>query len=530
MSFSNKAVKIRSRLCKYTKNSIIQEEIKRLSKPVTQGFEEAQKMPWLSFLLVEWLYQVEEKKDAVDATSNDINAILNSMYKLQDEAANFKDGVNIQLAMRRMLLGQLWCQLPPLYHQFTLIRLHSLMIIDGKTPYFEQNFKKLTGVELFDFFQFALWLSLASVQQKGIIKYEQILKDFYPKYSVLYIGKIIKLVSGGPEKMFGVMGSIKTSTISQERYFATPKLLDIPFFKFEDRIGSLHNSVSCKGLAEFVLNLFKQNDHEKFRKHFSRHFEEYVGVIIGESGLPYMSENEIKKIYKSNGLKGKVIDYLLIDDSSSVFIDAKAIEPPQKLMVSDNPEIIRQRLKGSFTKGIEQSFECAQLLDCEGVALSEREDRFVVVVTHQDFYLSSGVSLRANISSGFFDELIDKYGDPIPIENVHFCSVEDFEGIMMMCSDHSIELPEFLRFCSVQDLDARTRKFDIRQHLQSFMTDKGIAKNSPIGTGYLSKRKDELFEALTTTVKSNNEYWQVNGMNAIPEYLNKFAELKKLVS
>lgn len=530
MSFSTSAEKIRHSLKKYTKNSIIHGEIRRLSKPTSESVEETKKMPWLSFLLIEWLYQVEEASDAIDATDKDLYNILNSMYKLQNEASNFKDSVNIYLALRRMLLGQLWCQLTPLHHHFTLIRLYSLMIIDGKTPYFEKTFKKITEIELFDFFQLSLWLSFASVHQKGIIKYEQILKEFYPKYTTHYLAKILKLVSGGSAKLREVMSTVKTPKISPERYFASPKLLDVPFFKFEDRLGSLHSSVTCKGLAEFVLNIFKTNDHEKFRNHFSRHFEAYVGIVIDESKLTYINESNIETIYKANGLKGKVIDFLLTEINSSIFIDAKAIEPPAKIMVSDNPKIIRQRLKGSFTKGIEQSFECAKLLiGCKEVQLSKRENRFVIVVTHQDFYLSSGASLREHISNDFFSDLIAKYGDHIPIENVHFFSIEDFEGIMLMCSDHSIELPEFLRFCSAQDSQPQTRKFDIRQHLQSFMTEKEIVKNSPIGTNYLLKRKDELFEALKETLRSNSEYWKVHGTNVIPEYLNKFSELKELV-
>lgn len=52
---------------------------------------------------------------------------------------------------------------------------------------------------------------------------------------------------------------------------------------------------------------------------------------------------------------------------------------------------------------------------------------------------------------------------------------------------------------------------------------------TPIGTDYLLKRKDELFGALEETLKSNGKYWKVNGVNAIPEYLEKFSELKELV-
>jgi hypothetical protein len=530
MSFSDKANVIRKSLGKFTKNSIVHEEITRLSQPTTDGYVEAQKMPWLSFLLMEWLYQVDEIPHAKNANSKDVYKILNSMYQLQNDASNFKEGVSYKLALRRMLLGQLWCQRNPLYHQFTIVRLYSLMIISGKTPYFEKTFKTITGIELFDFFQLSLWLSIATVEQKGIIKYEHIVNNFCPQYSVEYISNIIKLICAGPAKMQQVMQTVAKPEISPERYFAQPKLLEVPFFKFEDRLGSLHHSVSCKGLAEFVLNTFKQEDHIKFRKHFSRHFEEYVGVVLDEAKEAYIDENAIKRIYKANKQEGKVIDYLILKDESSVFIDAKAIEPAAKVMVTDDAEIIRQRLKGSFIKGIEQSFECAKILTCcKEVSLATRANRFVLVVTHQDFYLSNGVSLKEQISADFFTSLIDKYGDYIPVENVHFCSIEDFEGIMMIYSKHEIELTEFLRFCTEQDSQAATKKFDIRQHLQSFFTSKGIDKNSPIGSNYLLKRKDELFGSLTKTLNANHDYWKKIGEEGIPQYLSFYGQFCKLI-
>lgn len=98
MSFSTKADVIRKKLRKFTKHSIINEEIARLSKPVTENYHEAQKMPWLSFLMIEWLYQVDEFPHAVDASSKDVYGILNSMYKLQDDASNFKDGVSLNVS------------------------------------------------------------------------------------------------------------------------------------------------------------------------------------------------------------------------------------------------------------------------------------------------------------------------------------------------------------------------------------------------------------------------------------------------
>jgi len=530
MTFSDKANNIRSSLKKYNKNSIVEEEITRLSKPLKNDSIEMQRFPWLSFLLIEWLYQVKENSNARIASSKDVNKIINKMHGLQDAATNFKDDINLNLALRRMLLGQFWCQGNPVHHQFTIIRLYSLMIIKGKTPYFETTFKKLTNVELFDFFQFSVWLSLASVQQRGIVKYEQIINDFFPKYSVEYIVTMIKLISGGPNQITQVMQNIHTENISQERYFATPKLLEVPFFRFEDRISSLHSSLSCKGVAEFVLNIFKREDHGNFRKHFSRHFEEYVGKILRESKISYINEKDIEKIYIKNGLKGKVIDFLVSQNDSAIFIDAKAIEPPNKVMVTDDKKIISQRLKGSFAKGIEQSFECAKLLmGCRDTYLPEPNNRFVIVVTHQDFYFSNGISLKEHVSNDFFVNLTEKYGDVIPVENVHFCSVENFESIMLLCTQYDMDISKFLNYCSEMDSKPQTQKFETRQHLECFANTHISTDQSAKGTDYLSEKKFELFEALKSTIKCNKDFWSENGIKAAPLFIDKVKEIRHLM-
>lgn len=97
MSFSSKADLIRKKLRKFTKHSIINEEIARLSKPVSESYHEAQKMPWLSFLLIEWLYQVEKFPHAVDATSKDVYDIrqhLQSFLQSKDIEKNSPIGTD----------------------------------------------------------------------------------------------------------------------------------------------------------------------------------------------------------------------------------------------------------------------------------------------------------------------------------------------------------------------------------------------------------------------------------------------------
>ncbi|MEC4087190.1 hypothetical protein [Pseudoalteromonas rubra] len=526
MSFSNKAARIRNSLKNYKKESIIRSEINRLARPVAEGFNEAHKMPWLSFLLIEWLFQIEESQNAVEASDADVNRILNNMYALQDDASNLADSVALELALRRMFLSQLPCQLPVLYHQFTLVRLYSLLIIKGKTPYFRDKFFEVTEIDLKHFIEVSLWLLMASLAQKGTVRYDQILKELYPAYDLKTIIITLKLLAGGLDKLQEVMSQTFTDKISSERYFASPQLLKVPFFKFSDSIGSMHQSISSKGVAEFVLEFFKANDHENFRKHFTRHFEEYVGKVIEEAEIPFIDEKRLKAIYKKSKKNGKVVDFLLTQGDENVFIDAKGIEPPEKVLMTDKPDIIRQRLKKSFSKGVEQSFECAgRLNDCEGISLCEREKRFVLVVTHQDFYILSGAYLKRNITDSFFDELVEAYGDHIPVENVHFCSIENFEGIIHICKEYDVKLSDFLRYCNQQDLDARTKKFDVRQHIQSFCASLGLDKTSPIGSGYLLERKDELFNSLIDGVKANREYWRANGTNAIPEFIYKYQEL-----
>lgn len=110
MSYTDKAKEIRGRLAKYEKNSVLQHILNYLHAPEDNGYETAKKMPYIAFLLIEWLYQVEEDESPKLAEKCDVDRLLRSTYGLQTDAAEFRDHVHHELVLRKVSIAQLWYQ------------------------------------------------------------------------------------------------------------------------------------------------------------------------------------------------------------------------------------------------------------------------------------------------------------------------------------------------------------------------------------------------------------------------------------
>jgi hypothetical protein len=296
--------------------------------------------------------------------------------------------------------------------------------------------------------------------------------------------------------------------------------------RFENAIVGLHNSLVSKGLASKVTDLLKNNDIHRYKRNFSKLFETYIGTILIESGIYFQDERSIIKTFSAAGVESKVIDYLVCEDNSNVFIDAKAIEPPTKVLVTDDAKIIRQRLKSSFLKGVEQAIECCSTLVSIKSKLASYENRYALIVTNEDFYISTGARFSNMVDNSFFTELRTKYGDMIPGENVFFSTVEDFESIATLCRENSTKLSAFLDYAKKEDSKPETSKFLIRQHIEDYLKSINCDSSASVGSDALDETKRKLFEDLGKTVTDSKRYWQTVGESGIPEFIVLCQKLK----
>ncbi|MDO6514408.1 hypothetical protein [Neptuniibacter sp. 2_MG-2023] len=526
MSYTDRAKSIRARLSCFQKRSVLKHILNYLHQPEENGLDAARKMPYIAHLLIEWLYQVEEFEWAREASKEDVGCILDKIFHLQSIAAPFRDHVHYELILRKMLSAQHWPQQSRVVRLYRLTRLHALTTSEEEeegSTWFEEQFEKVNKLTLEEFYVLSLWLMIKFDENNYAIPYQRIIIELTPFFDIEKVSKFFKLISVNLKQLEAYLYPLSEQSVSIDAYFAPTALIKKPVFMLSDYITTPHHSLLTKAISEFVLMDFKARDSQRFKDKFTPIFEKYVGTVLDESGSTFIPEDVLNDLYKKYNQQGnKVVDYLIKEEDAVIFIDAKGIEPHPKVQVSDNSRILKDKLSSSFTHGVQQAFGCASTLKEIGeIEIPKKERCYALVVTHLEFYISNGKRLNDLVDPTLHEKLMEKYGDHIPIENIYFTAIDEFEGIMKICRDSECNLSAFLEFCVQADKNGATGKFDMRQHIIEFVKENALVKRGSIGTAYIKKKQEHLFKKLGEVVGRSESYWRYKGLAGMQEYSQK---------
>lgn len=122
----------------------------------------------------------------------------------------------------------------------------------------------------------------------------------------------------------------------------------------------------------------------------------------------FMDENHLNDLCRSGSIAaGKMADYLIPGEVNVIF-ESKAIEPGDIVSSVFDPELLRDHLKGSFIKGIEQCqesiYRLRQLKDFKNASF------FGVVVTHEDFWFASAADIVEYVDPELEARMLKKFG------------------------------------------------------------------------------------------------------------------------
>ncbi len=534
MSFSQDAYKIRNSIKRYTKESVVQHLLTRLHT-VYSDEPKAMGRPWVVCLMLEWTLELEPIQGAIPANQKDVWNILNRIWALQGKAIKFSDENNVDLSLRMFLLTQLRFQTSQLVHNYFLVRLFSIMCSEGASRSFRDSFQVQTDIALEDFFVLsAFFFSIFLSHKRPVIKYEEFLPKLTPAYPVVVIKQYLSLVGANFEQLQQLMKRRREETrgnvgLRAEEYFSEPLLLEKPILILPEGISTAHPYIASIGLSEFVLRTLKKADSSGFRNKFTKEFEEYLAYVFDAYNFETTREDQLNEVYRDNKVQGKVVDFLHQRNGTSIFIDAKGVEPNQKILVTDQSHIIKDKLRDTHLKGIKQAGECADKLNEVGFeGLADFDHRYALIVTHQDFYLGNGVKLASYLGDDYRQRIDEAVAGKIPLKNVHFCCVGDLEGILALCNEIGTEISEFLDFCASEEEDPATAKFEMRQHIQAFSGNLSSDKRSPIGNDRLVKNYQYLTSELADKMTKSRQYWN-KGLVKAPEFLQQLRFIKELV-
>ena len=510
MSFELKAKSIRETIKKYTQESLVSYFIRYLHFKPKQTEHTAERRPWIAILALEWSLELNQNPNAKKATDKQAQQILEDIWNMQSDASGMEHN-NLGIVLRKMVIPQLRFQIPEIQNLFFLFRFFSILMQPSSSSAPKSDFQKLTGINFERFLLFSALIHILFTSiNSPIIKYSDLIENLCPYFSFSELKKLLFLVGGNIYELEALIKNDKNLNriIKKEEYFAEPFLIQKPLIIIPDGITTPHTTILSIGISEFILRTLKKADPNRFKNKFTSSFEKYLEQLLAEFNHQYLTEKQIKSIYKKSNITGKVVDFIIKENDFTLFIDAKGAEPKSRVLITDDPRILRDQIKDIHLKGIEQVAKCIEILSSTNEFKTNKyENRYALIVTHQDYYIGDCCSLLEYLLPEHSKRLKKIINNMLPPENIHFCAIHDLEEIVHVCNENRNTICDFLSFCKKQQMSANTKKFDMRQHIWEFSRVNNISNNSPIGSNMSQKTKENVFEQLIEMVAMNQNYW-----------------------
>lgn len=528
MSVESELHKIKKRLRYFDRSSMVFELDNYLSEHAEHSPERFQRLPFLGFLLLEWLFEVTPNTSTRIASTKDVYWFIHRLFELNGKTTAGNNSGSLMLFMRPIISNQFWIQHRNEYWLRALINQFEIFHPDDNTP-FNAEFEQATGVKLTDFFIIKCYLYCGMKGENRRLNYLHIVKSLHPFFDLDTIAKSIRLISGTPENLQAFLCNVMPRAITDTITIAESRLLHKPIIIAESYLFSIDITLLSRGIAEAALNHFIRMNTSGFRQRFGDAFEKYVHVCLSRPDITFVNESDINGTYATAGLAGKVTDFLVKGHDGCVLVEAKGVVPRVETLSSANPFLIKRQVKDSIIKGIKQIVECAYLLDnADGQTLPSSSERFGLIVTQGEFLLKRGIDIAKNIAPNDILSLAEKFGEPIPFTNIFVCSIQDFEYLCGIATRKPDFLLEFLRHCRREDADTSTMKMTMIQHIETF-----FKVLIPEGENYRRRenrglKDNRLFRKTSDVVAHNQAYWHGKSVN--DTYQKSMALKHKLVA
>jgi len=533
MTFEKEAYRIRRSIKNYTTESVVQHLLSRLHTDFGKGIDQARSAPWDTCLALDWTLELEPEGYASEASKEDVSKILDRLWSLQSVASNLDGADNIWLSLRAFILPQMLFQQDQCLHLYFFTRLYTIMCSEGASASFKDNFKQEVGVELQDFFVFSLHFAAMFLERpSSFISYSDLVCRLNPAFDIDSIRKMLKTLGANPLDMRQIAQK-KRAERGEPRaveYFSEPMLISRPLLLLQNGVSAVHSYIATIGISEFVLRTLKRADAQGFKKKFGAAFEDYISELLAAYDKNIVREAILKEFYRLKGVNNnaKVADFLIQEGDKCIFVDAKAIEPNERILVTDSPRMVKDRLKGTIIHAMNQTGKCSEILEENGYdTLPEKNKRYSLIITHQDFYMGSAMKLVEYLGGEFENRVYEALNDQISIEHAHFCCITSFESMLDVCNQAETQLSDFLDYCAEKDAQQATSRFDMRQHINEYGKLHKVERANPLGSEKLISDFNRLHDELMGKIEDSRRHWSM-GIAKVPELLAKKAKLETL--
>ncbi len=487
---------IRNAFRKYNSPGLVWECIGYLHAPVKDQLQRLLKQPWLVLLLMKWILidddfdtpgkkPIPRKKMIKLITMvHDLGAVARSPLQFDHHYLFFRstayqqflyqDGFSIDQFSRQSLL-------------FSGLPENSLI---------STTFRSLVGIDVQAFLELSMIVLVRFIKEENSTLSLNWFSTVRRSYSPSEIDCFLKSISLPLLESRKILRERVSRNRSDQEYYEQTPFLEFPLVLTAREYVCIYPNLLYRCLEHFIYDRLKAWDSQKFMAKFGPMFEGYVRETIRFTGLPHVSEDELKK---ELGPNGNLIDFLVIDGGANIFIDAKAVEMSYQGKVSHLSEVIKDRTKASVLKAIKQAHDVLKRLQhyqSSHPLLRQRTQNYLIVVTFKELYLGNGLAFYESVAKSAIDEIHQDYsGYPrIHPRDMYFLTIEDFDKFAELIFVGNTGLKEGIERAKESDADPRTMKFGFWKHLEGW-------NNGKIVPSFLKSRSDEIFERLMNIVK-----------------------------
>jgi hypothetical protein len=466
-TFYNYYKKIRNLFRKFNPDSIFNACISFLHQPVKEKIDQIYKQPWDIFLLLKWVYSDSEfskTKPNIDHISFD--ELRKLMYDIYKNVMPIDQYSHIDIYFRNKAFQQFPYQrnleLNCILRQKILIE-----SIQNNHP-IHKTFRELTGLNIQTFSDLSIFLLGYFIHNKKNTVYYNDFGKLIISYSQKQIQHFLSCISINFDQLRNnfVRYSNPRTRISFEYYEQTP-FSQFPLIKFPSVYLCVSHQILFRCLETYVYDLLRANDSSNFMTKFGHVFEKYVEKSLKYSEVKFINETKIKSIL---GNDCRVVDFIVQDKNSNIFIEAKAVEMSYKGKFSPDPKNIERRTKRSIIDAIDQAHNInSRIHEINSTDIIPQKYNYLIVVTFKEMYLGNGKTYYDIVDQRHIDKIYSSYDLKIriPLENMYFITISDFDKLMEHINENKTTFSGAIELAKKNDSDADpfNKKFHFSQHL-----------------------------------------------------------------
>ncbi|SMF40870.1 MULTISPECIES: hypothetical protein [unclassified Pseudomonas] len=456
---------IRNNLRKYTVSSILAVCAEKINSFNTDDLNGLMALPWLWIVVLKWALMdpgrlIGKQREMLP---NDLKALEMLVVKLSNYSRLPDEYEPTELYSRAMI-----------YQQYTYQRFVSLkgimrqreMFSRAKgNDYFKTEFSSKYGLGLDTFLKLSAFL-VAILEARKIYKFH--VHDLpVSKFRFDDVENFLTAISIDVALVGSQFREFSTSCRRPAEFLEQTPFLNFPIIKCGLEYWCVSRKVLSKSLDYFVYDALKRTT--KFPIRFGRRFETYVGDVIRRSKLPFRTEDDLKKVL---GTQSKLVDFLIHSGGENIFVDAKGVELADRAKFTHLSDVLKGSIKSSLLKAVEQGQEVKINLDstndCSWGIRSQARN-FLFVVTYKSLCIGNALFLD-HLIRGEVARSLSSYSEcsRIPLENIYFFSIDEFESLMHLVGSGKITINEAMVRAKEADSNLETEKYYFAAHLSTW--------------------------------------------------------------